>query len=485
MRLKIDRARKYVGRLVIGGALMVGVVGCESGSFVAPEDFDLAALSVTPPSLVMAGPGETVQLEVEARDSSSNTIQGVSLKWSSSDPSIATVDDMGRVTAKAPGKVTLAVTALCCAVSASAQVTVQPGGSSAPREVPIPAGGVWVMDSFETGDLSHSENGFRWTNDWGRPSTDYAYSGTHSLKFAYTGTPRAVDRKVEQRFQLADPEHAPSEVWFEYMVRVPENYHHRDEWNEWGHTVGSVTAGSDVLRLDDPSGFQDVVLTEDVPVDEILHPTASKKWAFHVPGAGVDGADKVFAAADYISPTEIRLAEPAATTVNSVRVGIRNGRSSKAINNKFLALWAGADGYNKGGERAITVLETHRGVHNDNAGPTASSNIDVPIGTGAGEPHGGIYNIIERPENMFTAADRGTWIQVRIHLKIGNPGKYEVWKNGRKLWETPDGFRTSEGEGYDFYSHGYLFGWSNTGFDEDTRFYVDDFTVYVADPGWE
>ena len=31
---------------------------------------------------------------------------------------------------------------------------------------------------------------------------------------------------------------------------------------------------------------------------------------------------------------------------------------------------------------------------------------------------------------------------------------------------------------------GYVLGWSNAGYLEDTHFYVDDFKFYATDPGW-
>jgi hypothetical protein len=89
---------------------------------------------------------------------------------------------------------------------------------------------------------------------------------------------------------------------------------------------------------------------------------------------------------------------------------------------------------------------------------------------------------------VFTSEDRGRWVQFRFHAKAGTvagkDGQYQVWKDGMLIADLPADWVTAEGEGYDYYRKGYLFGWSNSGFDEETVFYLDEFKYYASDPGW-
>src|SRR6056297_1022160 len=62
------------------------------------------------------------------------------------------------------------------------------------------------FDSFESGDLNTSQNGFEWGGDGSTGnvtvSTERAYSGQHSLRFLFRGKPAGQDSTAEQRFSL-------------------------------------------------------------------------------------------------------------------------------------------------------------------------------------------------------------------------------------------------------------------------------------------
>ena len=96
----------------------------------------------------------------------------------------------------------------------------------------------------------------------------------------------------------------------------------------------------------------------------------------------------------------------------------------------------------------------------------------------------------------ITSEDRGTWIDWVIKVKTstidpdtaaenqprGN-GIVQVWKNGNILWSITDatnyygGGASDPGGVGDGWNYGYLLGWANSGFDETTIFYLDDFLV--------
>lgn len=85
---------------------------------------------------------------------------------------------------------------------------------------------VLFQDGFESGDLSHVQDG----TAWGRYKKSYvvsdkALNGDYSLAFDYTGDPDPKkDSWSELRFKLGKP---VSDFWMRYDLFVPENYVHR------------------------------------------------------------------------------------------------------------------------------------------------------------------------------------------------------------------------------------------------------------------
>lgn len=99
--------------------------------------------------------------------------------------------------------------------------------------------------------------------------------------------------------------------------------------------------------------------------------------------------------------------------------------------------------------------------------------------------------------NIFTAERRGQWIRVRWHVRISlTAGVLDMWVGNQKVCQMPadictaftEGSRTRSGELIPVMPQtlnaGYLFGWSNSGFAEDTSFYVDDWRMWRERPDW-
>lgn len=84
--------------------------------------------------------------------------------------------------------------------------------------------------------------------------------------------------------------------------------------------------------------------------------------------------------------------------------------------------------------------------------------------------------------NAITDADKGTWIDWRFHLrqataKGSGKGLFDVYKNGVLVGSvTPDTFIAGA---YNVFHWGYLFGFANSPFAADTRFYIDNLRVYA------
>lgn len=108
----------------------------------------------------------------------------------------------------------------------TAIVTVSGGTTTTPT--PPPAPGLFFSDDFDNGQRN-SANGFTWGGSATQPnpriSNERSFSGTHSMRFEYAGTPFGGQGWSEERFNMG---RYLSELAFEYMIFVPANFKHRD-----------------------------------------------------------------------------------------------------------------------------------------------------------------------------------------------------------------------------------------------------------------
>lgn len=80
----------------------------------------------------------------------------------------------------------------------------------------------WFTDGFESGDLTHTENGANWfegSYPEATVSSTVARTGTYSARFRY-----ASGVNAEQRFDLGANK---TDVWIRYYVYFPANYTHK------------------------------------------------------------------------------------------------------------------------------------------------------------------------------------------------------------------------------------------------------------------
>lgn len=234
-----------------------------------------------------------------------------------------------------------------------------------------------MQDGFESGDLSHSQNGFV----WGSPNKTYvnslhAKSGKFALEFRYPAAPDGKDSWSEQRFRIGAKYR---ELWIKYDLFVPSNYYHRTQ-------------------------------------------------------------------------------------------------SSSANNKGFVHVWE------------------------DNYSPTPGLGLGPNFWPASnGESTATLYNWadnnrIQKHWNNFTdrvikTTDRGKWMEVIVHYKYAsasnNDGVAQIWLKSdgqprRQVLNITDGpWYVAAGKGF---NEGYLLGWANSGFAEETRFYIDDI-VFATDPG--
>lgn len=152
-----------------------------------------------------------------------------------------------------------------------------------------------------------------------------------------------------------------------------------------------------------------------------------------------------------------------------------------ADNNKFLALWDEA--YVK------IMVGLILGTENATDGGsflTGSSQITYRGASGSL-----VYqSMAGSGSTLIALADRGTWVKFQVHVKLSsdvntNNAICELWKNDTLIASKYD-FRwfSDDAGANNYFRHGYLLGWSNSGFDATTKLWVDDVKIasaYITD----
>jgi uncharacterized protein YjdB len=120
-----------------------GQTGTSTVIVTAAPPIPVASVSVTPPAAEVQA-GGTVQLTATPRDAAGNPLPGRAVTWESSNPSVATVDASGRVTAVAPGTATIRATSEGRTGTSTITVTAPPPAPVASVSVSPPAADIQV-----------------------------------------------------------------------------------------------------------------------------------------------------------------------------------------------------------------------------------------------------------------------------------------------------------------------------------------------------
>jgi hypothetical protein len=167
-------------------------------------------------------------------------------------------------------------------------------------------------------------------------------------------------------------------------------------------------------------------------------------------------------------------------------------------NNKgLIMLWS--DPYS--GYSATTSLHFQRPVDatDDNTGGTNPggsiiyaawrANSDLTLSFFIDDDYAADWAPVTEYSTGLSVSDRGKWVDWVMHIKVsdmsisegdmdgpGN-GKVQVWKNGTLIYNAKDATNYFPVESENGFTKGYIMGWSNSGYNEDTVFYIDDFAI--------
>lgn len=154
--------------------------------------------------------------------------------------------------------------------------------------------------------------------------------------------------------------------------------------------------------------------------------------------------------------------------------GVTNGYAA-GTNNKLFAIWM--DDYDTKGDGPTVVWS----FWNDgNNGSNATFCYSTGNHTAAGRQ-------LQQTHFISYPSDQGRWMQVVFHVKAAinstsNDGVIQMWRrwdgetNYTKIHELLDANNATPPTGPNGWRHGYLMGWSNPGYANETDWLIDDVT---------
>lgn len=143
--------------------------------------------------------------------------------------------------------------------------------------------------------------------------------------------------------------------------------------------------------------------------------------------------------------------------------------SSGPDNNKLLKLWANVYG-------AGHTVSTGVSTRSDGGGDARFFPVyGTSLTAGTGQ-----WNL---PSSSKTLDDskRGKWIKLQFHMKTAtssnNDGVIQMWLDDELIIDNRDVDLYPSGGIDNFFKNGYIMGWANTGFDQTSYMYIDDFEI--------
>ncbi len=83
----------------------------------------------------------------------------------------------------------------------------------------------------------------------------------------------------------------------------------------------------------------------------------------------------------------------------------------------------------------------------------------------------------DRVDDFISSDDLGKWMSLKVYAKAATantPGTFKLWKNGELVMNNVDLLENYAADEKHGYRKGYLLGWSNSGFNEETHLLIDN-----------
>ena len=316
-----------------------------------------------------------------------------------------------------------------------------------------PAAADVVHYDFPSGSTLAPQNGWTFARpDW--PLAPLPGGTGPAMPFTFAGNLPGEDGWSEHRFTMP----AADEFWIRLRWHVPANFHHRADTrleiadaHAAGWRVGDVVRGRDATSQ---------------------------------------------AAISRLTPTTVHLRDAPLSYRNDVWVGpllnvtrsttlASTARQREPVNNKLLAVWC--DDYSRHGLGPTIVWQTDH---------WKDGTQDVILTVGYSTGNRTVTGPVVDGGLLLTPADRGKFIDLIFHGKFStspgaNDGIIRSWvrKKNQPAYiafhnitdarlDKPSAVPASE----QFWKRGYLMGWSNSGFDQETTFHLSQIEYYQSRP---
>lgn len=486
---------KITKRLAMSVALAVAAAACTDGAAdmsTAPSVKQDAsaelhtwrtrvARTVVSPEVATLEIADTLALTARAYNSRDSLLTGRTVYWSSRAPSVATVDATGRVVARQAGVAWIRGT--IDSRSDSTRVTV-----TAPVVVPASEPGLVTDLRLTTATSGSLTIAFTEVNDGtGAPANYSLIVGSPTVTF--TGNVSAgteiVGSQVGATRSYTIAGLAPSTM---YQVLVVSLRGRLGALPVVGPPsailIASTTAiatgvtpffadGFDTGARLNANGFSWSTANGGVSVssERAFSGTHSLRFRFEADVLGDDSwAEQRFNLGRNLTEIWIDM-------MIYVPANYRH-RNDSPSNNKFIRIW---------GDDYAAENKVGASTWFSSSSPTTSSmRIDrftTPSGMGPSSGPDGVTS----PTAAY-AVTKGAWNRVRLHFRhttsfLDNNALAEVWFGATKVLSWSDMNQVFD-SARPYWNAGYLLGWSNSGFDEETIFFIDDVKFYSTNPGW-
>jgi uncharacterized protein YjdB len=444
---------------------------------------NVARVVASPDRIVFDAIGETAQLSVRAEDDTGTTLSGVTFEYVSSNPLTVQVDDMGQVTARNVGVAMITIMAACCGSTDSVAVEVN-GDSIAVESIAIYNGDAsavlseLALDVGQTVDLAAAAKDAAGDPIYDDIDVEWSSSAPAVATVDGEGTVNAVSPGSAQIRASAGDLEATLPVQVLELEPAPEGDLFFDGFETASLSTDTngfswaSTNRTSIVRSDGCVVFNGEVISNCGNED--------REWESR-PGSGGSHALR-FRYASGQAMTEQRFSigsaqkELWASWWLRVPVNFEHLDGPSSDNNKLFMFWM--DEYSNRGDGSTVGME----YRPDGSG---GSRWYVKVSPGRESNLGG-----DQGSTPFISypSDQGRWMKIVVRIKAETSadaadGLMQVWRR----WEGESSFTQTHNQtnqpirlpsgGPNGITAGYLMGYANSAYGQDTEFLIDDFTL--------
>lgn len=270
---------------------------------------------------------------------------------------------------------------------------------------------VLFQDSFESGDFSHTENGIAWTRSVRvTVSEENASWGDKAARFLYEGSSSLSSDAWAELAFDLNPDHRTKEIWIRYDLFIPANYKHR------------LTGGSENNK------------------------GLAMLWGEKYTAPSVRSSFN-FWPSDMRYTAEAEDAGDSYVTMESTRNGWSTGHRWSKV---------------QGGDDFRTGIDVGADSRRDNDDTTDAGRWIA------------VYLAVKLSDVAPDPADQKRGNGIMGFWKCALPCGLTELNEENAIVYNDELNNWADSEERNFLEHGYLLGWANSGFDEDTVFYMDN-----------